>query len=69
MPECVPGSMRSGIFEAEFRKIELAFSNAMYQFDARKGDRGIPESFEAEHDIGSGLDGAMVLLKQIVEII
>jgi len=59
---------RTDIFEAERREIELTFSNAMHQLNACERDRGVSEPFEAEHDIGPGLDVAMVLLDLVVEI-
>lgn len=67
-PDSTPDGGRSDIFEAELREIELTFSNAMQQLNACERDRGVPEPFEAEHDIGPGLDVAMVLLDQVVEI-
>lgn len=40
----------------------------MHQLDACNRGRGAPEPFEAEHHVRSGLDVAMVLLDQVVEI-
>jgi hypothetical protein len=67
--DCVPNSRRGGTFEAHVREIELTFANAMHQFDA--GDRSgcISEAFEAEHCIDPGLDVAMILLDQVVQIL
>lgn len=66
--DSTPDGGRSGIFEAKLREIELTFSNTMHQLNASERDRGVPEQFEAEHDIGPGLDVAMILLDQVVEI-
>jgi hypothetical protein len=33
----MPDGVRGGLFEAEFREVELAFSNAMHRLDACKG--------------------------------
>ncbi len=64
----LPDCGRSGIFEAELREAELALANAMYQLDTRERDRCVPETFEAEHDFRPGLDVAVALLDQIIEI-
>jgi hypothetical protein len=34
----------------------------MHQLNACQSDRGVPEAFEAEHDVRSGLDVAMILV-------
>lgn len=65
----MPDGGRSSIFETELRENELTFSNAIDQLSASERDRGVPEPFEAEHDIGPELDAAMVLLDQVVEIL
>jgi hypothetical protein len=41
----------------------------MHQLDAGNRGRGAPEPFEAEHHVRSGLDVAMVLLDQIVQVL
>jgi hypothetical protein len=40
----------------------------MHQLNAGQNDRGVPETPEAEHDVGPGLDVTMVLFDQVVEI-
>jgi hypothetical protein len=41
----------------------------MHQLNACQSDRGVPEAFEAEHDVRSGLDVAMILLDEIIQIL
>src|SRR5437879_2667073 len=65
----IPHSGCSGIFEAWLNEVELTFANAMHQLNACQSDRGVPEAFEAEHDVRSGLDVAMILLDEIIQIL
>jgi hypothetical protein len=67
--DCPPNGGRSGIFEAQVREIELSFANAMCQFDARDRDGRVPETLEAEHRVDPGLDVAMILLDQVVQLL
>ena len=47
---------------------ELALVDHVHQFDAGEhGARG-PERFEVEHQLGQPLDGAMILLDNVVEV-
>jgi hypothetical protein len=41
----------------------------MHQLNACQSDRGVPEAFETEHDVRSGLDAAMILLHEIIQIL
>jgi hypothetical protein len=41
----------------------------MHQFETWNRGYGIPEPFEAEHHIRSGLDVSMVLFDQIVRVL
>ena len=50
------------MFESHVGEIELAFSNAMHQFDAGDRNGRAPKAFEAEHRIDPGLDVAVVLV-------
>jgi hypothetical protein len=63
----IPHSGRSGILEAWLHEVEVSFANAMHELYACQSDRGVPETFEAEHDVRSGLDVPMVLLDQIIQ--
>src|SRR5471032_1263549 len=65
----IPNSRRSGIFEVERCEIELTLANAMHQLDACNRGCGAPEPLEAKHDLGPGLDVAMVLLYQVVQVL
>ena len=47
----------------------LAFADHVHEFDAGQDVSGGPEGFEAEHRSGHALDGAMVLLNDVVEIL
>ena len=47
---------------------ELSFTNHVHEFDAGQDVSGGPKGFEVEHRFGHALDGAMVLLDDIVEV-
>ena len=47
----------------------LAFANHVHEFDAGQDVSGGPKGFEAKHRSGHALDGAMVLLDDVVEIL
>ena len=47
---------------------ELALANHVYQFDAGEHGASGPERFEVEHRPGHSLDGAMILLDDVVEV-
>ena len=64
----IPNSRRSGIFEVERCEIELTLANAMHQLNACNRGCGAPEPLEAKHDLRPGLDVAMVLLYQVVQV-
>jgi hypothetical protein len=66
--DSLPNSGRSGIFEAQVCEIELSFANAMRQLDARDRDGRVSEAFEVEHR-DPGLDVAMILLSQVVQVV
>jgi hypothetical protein len=44
----------------------LSLANAMHQFNACKRDRGMPETFEAEHHVRSGPDVAVILFNEAI---
>jgi len=64
----IPNSRRSGIFEVERCEIELTLANAMHQLDACNRGWGAPEPPKAKRDLRPGLDVAMVLLYQVVQV-
>ncbi|SAK90209.1 hypothetical protein AWB81_04800 [Caballeronia arationis] len=65
----LPNSRCTCIFELRARQLELTFSDAMHQFDPSDRSYCIPEAFETEHRIDPGLDVAMVLLYQVVQLL
>jgi hypothetical protein len=64
----IRGGGRGSIFEAQAVQAKLLLTNAVHQLNARKGGRRVPETFEAEHRVRSGLGVAMVLLDQVIDI-
>src|ERR1035437_1871450 len=65
IPEC----RRSLIFEAKTTEGELSFVNTTEQFHSGNGDCSRGEALEPEHGAGSGLDAAMILFDQIIQIL
>lgn len=65
----IPEHRSNCISQAKLYQTELPFADATHQFKTRERDRRVPETFEAEHHVGSGLDVAMVLLDQVIEIL
>src|SRR5882757_10160761 len=65
IPEC----RRGLVFEAEAAEEELILVNTTKQFHSGNGDRSRGEVLESEHGAGSGLDAAVVLFDQVVQIL
>jgi hypothetical protein len=65
IPECG----RSVVFEWETTEGELPFVNTTKQFHSGYGDGSKGEAPEPEHGVGSGLDTAMILFDQVVQIL
>jgi len=57
-----PNRGRSGVFEVQPGEIELAFANAVHQFDAVEGNRRVLEPLEPEHHVHPRFDVAMILV-------
>jgi len=66
---CIPECGRSVVFEAETTEGELPFVNTTKQFHSGYGDGSRGEALEPEHGASSGLDTAMILLDQVVQIL
>ena len=49
-----------------FDVAKLALANYMHRFDARNDDSGAAKGFETEHGSRNAVDGAMVLLNDII---
>lgn len=64
----IPGGRHGGIFEVQAVQAKLPLANTVHQLNARNGGGRVPEAFEAEHRVCSGLYVAMVLLDQVIEI-
>ena len=63
----IPGGRHGGNFEVQAVQAKLPLANTVHQLNARSGGGRVPETFEAEHRVCSGLYVAMVLLEQVVE--
>ncbi|MGF7000457.1 hypothetical protein [Paraburkholderia sp. GAS32] len=51
---------RGSLCEPHVGQTELASANAMHQFDPGDRNGGVPEAFEAEHDVHPRFDVAMI---------
>ena len=47
----------------------MTFADHVHEFDAGQRIFGAPEGFEVEHRFGHALDGAMILLHDVVGIL
>ena len=65
-PEFVKGQGPATLAPAE---AELVLSDLVCQFDSGEDDAGVHERLEAEHAGDPALDGAMILLDDIIEVL
>jgi len=65
---CVPELGRSGLSEAKRFKVELLFSDVVKKFDTGESYGSGAKDFHSEHGFRYGLDVAVVLLNEGVEI-
>jgi len=54
---------------AKSTQVELPFADSMHELDAANRDGCGSEAFQAKHGAKPGLDVAMILLDQIVEVL
>ncbi len=66
---CIPECRSSLVFEAEAAEGELLLLNATRQVHSGNGACGRGEALESEHGVGSGLDAAVVLFDEIIQIL
>ena len=64
----IPDAGRRGGLESDRGKVEPVHANAILKLDALNRGRCIPQPFEVEHHVCSGLDVTIFLLDQVVEI-
>ena len=64
-----PNRGQSGVFEVHAGEIELAFANAMHQFDAGEDNGGAAEPLEPEHHVHPRFDVAVILLNQVIQVL
>jgi hypothetical protein len=50
-------------------EIELAFANAMHQFDAGEGNGSTAEPLSSEHHVHARFDVAVILLNQVIQVL
>ncbi|MGF6810795.1 hypothetical protein OKW30_005987 [Paraburkholderia sp. Clong3] len=50
-------------------EIELAFANAMHQFDAGEGNGGAVEPLEPKHHVYPRFDVAVILLNEVIQVL